>query len=334
MTLKLLTFSLALLVLLALLSPTNGLVNFRVPPRRRPPIHLITPVTPYPTPSMVDITTWNFTKPSDFASLCLKNELGKSIVDVCQNRAMADYDPYKMKDTKTETWEVCCSLFDEVSCYADNANDFCQPSLAKAVVRYSAKVGSFFSYSICKSIPYYSWKRSCNNETHANEVAQVNKTIHDHPSYQPNFISLPPATGPEAACVRQLRANHSAMMVGGKAYNHFDGCLQQSLSSWDPAHQKLKQSKVRESCCATYQALDCVLASGHSVCASGQQQTDLANYVKSAQVMYDSTICRSVPAEKRAALCKGGPAKGAAFSLAFGSPLALLAFLFARSFFF
>lgn len=109
---KLLTFGLCVVLAALLSGQTEGFIRGGI---RRVPVHPIinhTLMTPYPTPSLVDTTTWNFTKPSDFASRCLKNQLGKSIVDVCQSKAMADYDPYRMKDTKTETWEVCCSLFD------------------------------------------------------------------------------------------------------------------------------------------------------------------------------------------------------------------------------
>ena len=76
------------------------------------PIRRRTTTTPYPTPSMIDIQTWNFTKPSDFARNCLKNQMGKNIVDYCQQKALSDWDPVKMNTSTSTTWEMCCSLYD------------------------------------------------------------------------------------------------------------------------------------------------------------------------------------------------------------------------------
>lgn len=293
--------------------------------RPRLPLRTFAPTTtevPFTTPSMVDMQSWNFTNPSDVAKDCF-NSMGISIVSYCQNKSEADYDPVKMHTTTTTTWETCCALFDELSCYTKQAANFCPTATRNALIAYSKKVAFYFNYAICPTIPFSTWQAVCNNETHAQISSNVNHTLDNNPNLKPNFVNLPPDDGPEKACFTKLR---KATTANGTVINLEEKCMDTSLDKWDPNRRKLMESAILEACCSIYDSLECIQKQSASVC-TGTELTDMDNYRKKSLVAFSSSMCKTVPYEKASQLCNAkAAASGLTYSL-FTAFIATLAFL-------
>ena len=259
----------------------------------RKPIILL-PITQMPTPSMVDLQSWNFTKPSDFAKQCIHQLTGESVVSICQRQALQDWSSDRIGIIESTIWETCCAVYEEVDCYRINAHDFCPFTTGMAVKSYAIKVGTYFHDSICKSVSFTDWKSSCNNKTRVIQLQQHNSSNQNSNSeFKDEFISLPPPDGPqETGCISQ-----SSSLI--------KQCMEKSLNKWDPNRHKLMNSTVLESCCATYESLDCIQNQVTSSSNSkGQCASILAEYQKKSYVVLGTTICKCIPPDQRDKLCK------------------------------
>lgn len=228
------------------------------------------------------------------------------VVTNCEKKAMTKYDPDHLNISASTTWETCCGVYMQLDCIKRSAVIMCPKATYDGFILYSFHMINFLKTTVCPKISYSNWKPMCDKDM---SNAMVNRTIHNHRGKNDNkVVNLPSPTGPEKVCFKKLDKTKEV-----------DKCLNKSVNIWNPDTKNLWDKADKDTCCAFYLTMDCVVEKAGTVCAKGEQ-SDMNNYKMSAMNIISSTICKKMPYSiDQKHQCDARYTKGASFDIHQGS---------------
>ena len=254
-------------------------------------------------------------KPITQESSCTKN--GVSIFSFCQKQAQTQFPLNSLNSTARS----CCSSYAELSCYVQNAGEYCSAeSDASSLIQHSQSVAEYFGSTICRSVPrFQSWNSVCK------EIPQLEQAFSANTTEKVDFIEAPaPASAGQQSCFAKLKSAKE----GGDMTKV---CLNATLNVWDSGRRKLYSSAIYEPCCSMYDLLDCLQVQANHLC-SDDELKEMATYKLVSSDAFSSGVCREVPYKDSGRICRGETVTGAAFGVALPSLFtSLFAALFAAA---
>ena len=190
-----------------------------------------------------------------------------------------------------------CASWIELDCYKHYASEYCSPFDAIQLVKHVDNVINFYNGTICKVIPFKKWWTSCNKKNYQLESKRFLKNINEQqPDRRSPFIEIPSADSLEASCINKL-------MIYTQ-YNMNATCLSASLDVWDRERRRLMDSYIWETCCAMYDALQCIQTYSNLVC-NDMERVAIEKYRIMSEAAFTQGVCRTIPSDQASQLCRG-----------------------------
>ena len=117
------------------------------------------------------------------------------------------------------------------------------------------------------------------------------------------IFNLPTPNEAEAKCFNKLRhaqlknSSHDHANIN-QTVNLEKKCKSASFHKWDPDRKKLFKSEIRESCCALYDALECIEKEARQVCTD-VDLNQLIHYRRKTETTMSATVCKTIPNHQR-----------------------------------